>query len=307
MGGSRRTNSPTYPPTPVLPPLLFPLPPFSTQPSRESAARHERDHIDPCGQKVAARDHDHATGHSLQLMHVHTVFYSVRVSVLLACLFLLFVAIPAPGTQPTTGSRLHQQFRRLCCCAATSQASFYAGPLQSSDVHIGRGAKDAPRPPWPNQYLCGTGGSRQQVAARFASRLRASIALMQRLPELEGKVLRCNCSPGTACRADAQKPSSPHSRTVTTSPDKRASSSTFLVTELFCGLPGVARRCKDLGCSVFAVDWHENRHKLQHAVEVAARDKSDFNWVSPPALSRSDQATAACKAQLADLLAALFV
>jgi hypothetical protein len=63
------------------------------------------------------------------------------------------------------------------------------------DVYIGRPSK------WGNPFVIGKDGTRQEVIAKYEAWLRPQPHLVAALPELQGKVLACWCSP-QPCHGD---------------------------------------------------------------------------------------------------------
>ena len=63
------------------------------------------------------------------------------------------------------------------------------------DVYIGRGGD------WGNPFVIGRDGGRAEVIAKYEDWLLGNAELMARLPELEGRILGCWCSPA-ACHGD---------------------------------------------------------------------------------------------------------
>ncbi len=63
------------------------------------------------------------------------------------------------------------------------------------DVYIGRPSK------WGNPFRSGVDGTRAEVIAKYRKYLLDSPELLEQLPELEGKVLACWCSP-KPCHGD---------------------------------------------------------------------------------------------------------
>jgi hypothetical protein len=63
------------------------------------------------------------------------------------------------------------------------------------DVYIGRPGK------WGNPFMIGRDGNRAEVIAKYEEWIRRQPELMAALPEFEGKVLGCWCSPN-ACHGD---------------------------------------------------------------------------------------------------------
>ena len=57
------------------------------------------------------------------------------------------------------------------------------------DVYIGRPSK------WGNPFAIGRDGTRAQVIEKYRAWIVTQPALMSALPELEGKILGCWCSP----------------------------------------------------------------------------------------------------------------
>ena len=57
------------------------------------------------------------------------------------------------------------------------------------DVYIGRPSK------WGNPFVIGQDGTRAQVIEKYRAWIVAQPALLAALPELEGKILGCWCSP----------------------------------------------------------------------------------------------------------------
>ena len=57
------------------------------------------------------------------------------------------------------------------------------------DVYIGRPGK------WGNPFTIGRDGTREEVIAKYRAWIVTQPALLAALPELEGKILGCWCSP----------------------------------------------------------------------------------------------------------------
>jgi hypothetical protein len=66
---------------------------------------------------------------------------------------------------------------------------------ESYDVYIGRGSK------WGNPFILGKDGDRQEVIKKYLCYILNKPELMKDLPELDGKVLGCYCSP-KSCHGD---------------------------------------------------------------------------------------------------------
>jgi len=66
---------------------------------------------------------------------------------------------------------------------------------ESYDIFIGRGSK------WGNPFLIGIDGNRDEVIRKYEEWIREQPELMEAIPELEGKVLGCWCSP-KPCHGD---------------------------------------------------------------------------------------------------------
>lgn len=66
---------------------------------------------------------------------------------------------------------------------------------RSYDVYIGRGSK------WDNPFILGKDGDRQEVIKKYLCYILNKPELMRDLPELDGKVLGCYCSP-KSCHGD---------------------------------------------------------------------------------------------------------
>ena len=63
------------------------------------------------------------------------------------------------------------------------------------DVYIGRPSK------WGNPFRAGTDGTRAEVIEKYREYILSEPELLAQLPELEGKVLACWCSP-KPCHGD---------------------------------------------------------------------------------------------------------
>ena len=63
------------------------------------------------------------------------------------------------------------------------------------DVYIGRPSK------WGNPYQIGVHGTREEVIQKYREMILGNKKLLAALPELQGKVLGCWCSP-LACHGD---------------------------------------------------------------------------------------------------------
>lgn len=77
--------------------------------------------------------------------------------------------------------------------------------VQGCDVYIGRrwsfGGWDLPQSPWANPYRIGRDGSREEVLRKYKKLILTRVDLLQKLPELGGKILGCFCSP-EPCHGD---------------------------------------------------------------------------------------------------------
>jgi hypothetical protein len=71
------------------------------------------------------------------------------------------------------------------------------------DVYIGRAVPRAgfKASIWGNPFVLGKVGERHEVMAKYRTWLLSNPGLMERLPELKGKVLGCWCAP-QACHGD---------------------------------------------------------------------------------------------------------
>jgi hypothetical protein len=63
------------------------------------------------------------------------------------------------------------------------------------DVYIGRGSV------WGNPFKIGKHGTREEVIAKYEEYILSNSELLERLPELKGKVLGCWCAP-RLCHGD---------------------------------------------------------------------------------------------------------
>lgn len=63
------------------------------------------------------------------------------------------------------------------------------------DVYIGRPSE------WGNPFEIGKDGSRSEVIKKYESYLRSNQSLINKLEELDGKILGCWCKPN-ACHGD---------------------------------------------------------------------------------------------------------
>jgi hypothetical protein len=69
------------------------------------------------------------------------------------------------------------------------------GGYTDYDVYIGRGS------PWGNPFREGIDGTREEVIARYETRLMTQPELLAQLPSLRGKRLGCYCAP-KPCHGD---------------------------------------------------------------------------------------------------------
>jgi hypothetical protein len=71
------------------------------------------------------------------------------------------------------------------------------------DVYIGRAVSRSglKASVWGNPFAIGKDGSREEVMVRYRAWLLANPELLEKLPELKGKVLGCWCAP-EACHGD---------------------------------------------------------------------------------------------------------
>jgi len=66
------------------------------------------------------------------------------------------------------------------------------------DIYIGRGSK------WGNPFIIGKDGDRNTVLMKYEKHVLSRQDLINSLPELEGKILGCWCSP-LPCHGDILK------------------------------------------------------------------------------------------------------
>lgn len=71
------------------------------------------------------------------------------------------------------------------------------------DVYIGRDIKWG-NPFWGNPFVIGRDGDRMAVLAKYERYVRSRPDMLDRLHELQGKVLGCHCAP-LACHGDVLK------------------------------------------------------------------------------------------------------
>lgn len=71
------------------------------------------------------------------------------------------------------------------------------------DVYIGRAVSRSGLKAslWANPFVIGKDGTREECIAKFRASLLLNPELLQKLPELKGKVLGCWCAP-EACHGD---------------------------------------------------------------------------------------------------------
>ena len=74
--------------------------------------------------------------------------------------------------------------------------------LDDRDLYIGRGAPGLPRSEWCNPFRLSSTMTRGAAVAGFRERLLGDPDLLQRLPLLAGRVLRCHCPPELDCHGD---------------------------------------------------------------------------------------------------------
>ena len=74
---------------------------------------------------------------------------------------------------------------------------------QKYDVYVGRAVSRSGLKAsiWGNPFVLGKDGSRDDVMAKYRAWLLANPALLEKLPDLKGKVLGCWCAP-EACHGD---------------------------------------------------------------------------------------------------------
>jgi hypothetical protein len=71
-------------------------------------------------------------------------------------------------------------------------------------VYIGRAMRfqGLKASPWANPFKLEEGVPREEIMERYRAYLEARPELLERLPELKGKVLACWCKPDLACHGD---------------------------------------------------------------------------------------------------------
>ena len=70
------------------------------------------------------------------------------------------------------------------------------------DLYIGRGAPGQQRSVWCNPFRLSPTMTRSAAVARYREHLLGDPALLQQLPLLAGRVLRCHCPPELECHGD---------------------------------------------------------------------------------------------------------